>query len=79
MKENKNETCESFESAIDRLEQIADKMESPQTGLDAKLKLFEEGQRLLAICRARLEAVERKVEILVKQKDGSQTAEPFAD
>ena len=69
----------SFEAAISRLETIADKMESPETGLDAKLKLFEEGQKLLAVCRSRLEAVERKVEILVKGKDGAVKAEEFAE
>ena len=77
MKETKNENADSFEAAIARLEQIADKMESSATGLDDKLKLFEEGQKLLAVCRTRLDAVERKVEILVKGKDGTQTAEPF--
>jgi len=76
-KETKPENADSFETAIARLEAIAAKMESSATGLDDKLKLFEEGQKLLAVCRARLEAVERKVEILVKNKDGVQTAEPF--
>ena len=77
MKENKTDNSDSFEAAIARLEQIADKMESPSTGLDDKLKLFEEGQKLLAVCRTRLEAVERKVEILVKQKNGALSTAPF--
>ena len=76
-KETKHDNGDSFEASIARLEQIAEKMESPATGLDDKLKLFEEGQKLLAVCRARLETVERKVEILVKGKNGVQTAEPF--
>ena len=71
-KETKPDNPDSFEAAIARLEQIAAQMESPATGLDDKLKLFEEGQKLLAVCRTRLEAVERKVEILVKGK-----TEPF--
>ena len=75
--EPKTENNTSFETAIARLEEIADKMESPETGLDDKLKLFEEGRKLLAVCRTRLEAVERKVEILVKGKDGAVTTEPF--
>jgi len=71
-RETKPDNADSFEAAIARLEQIAAQMESPATGLDDKLKLFEEGQKLLAVCRTRLEAVERKVEILVKGK-----TEPF--
>ena len=80
MKEPKPESSSaSFEAAIARLEVIANQMESPATGLDDKLKLFEEGQTLLKICHARLEAVERKVEILVKNKDGETTAAPFEE
>ena len=79
MKEPKTAVPVSFETAIARLEEITDKMESSETGLDDKLKLFEEGQKLLKVCRDRLETVERKVEILVKGGNGDVSAEPFGE
>jgi exodeoxyribonuclease VII small subunit len=40
---------------------------------------FEEGQKLVKLCSSRLNEVEKKIEMLVKQADGSTKAEPFAD
>jgi exodeoxyribonuclease VII small subunit len=41
------------------------------------LKLFEEGMGLSAVCKQELDAAEGKVQMLVKQRDGSLKAEPF--
>jgi Exonuclease VII small subunit len=78
-KENKKEEDTSFEAAIARIEEIVDDMEAPETGLDAKLKLFEEGRKLLEVCRGKLAAAERKVEIIVKSKNGAAETEPFEE
>ena len=65
-----------FETAIGRLEEIVDKMESGKMELEESLALFEEGIKLVRLCSAKLEEAKKKVEILMK-KDGKIVAEPF--
>ena len=69
----------SFEKAVSRLEVIVNEMESGSADLDAMVKLFEEGQKLVTLCSGKLSAIERKVEILTKGEGGKITAEPFAE
>ncbi len=68
-----------FEAALARLEEIVTELESGDVSLEQSLKLFEEGARLARICNKRLEEAERKVEILLKDKDGNLKAEPFEE
>ncbi len=68
-----------FEAALARLEEIVSSLEAGELGLEQSLKLFEEGVKLARICNARLEEAERKVEILMKDKNGKMTAKPFED
>ncbi len=68
-----------FEAALTRLEEIVQELEQGDIPLDQSLKLFEEGIRLSRICNKRLEDAERKVEILMKDKDGAIKAEPFEE
>ena len=68
-----------FEAALARLEEIVKELESGELPLEQSLKLFEEGIKLSRICNKRLEEAERKVEILLKDKDGTIKAEPFEE
>ena len=68
-----------FETALARLEEIVGELEKGDIPLEQSLKLFEEGIKLSRICNKRLEEAERKVEILIKDKDGVVRAEPFAE
>ena len=68
-----------FEAAMARLEKVVTELESGELGLEQSLKLFEEGVKLARICNARLEEAERKVEVLMKDKNGKMTAKPFED
>ena len=45
--------------------------------LEDSLKLFEEGVGLSTACKKELDAAEGKVQILIKQRDGSLKTEPF--
>jgi exodeoxyribonuclease VII small subunit len=67
-----------FEDALKRLEELVSRMESGTMGLDEMVGAFEEGQRLIAVCSAKLNEVERKIEMLVKDDAGKITAQPFA-
>jgi exodeoxyribonuclease VII small subunit len=67
----------SFEESLKKLESIVDKLEKGELSLEDSLKLFEEGVGLSAACKKELEEAEGKVQILIKQRDGSLKAEPF--
>ncbi len=68
-----------FEAAMARLEEIVNELEKGDLPLEQSLKLFEEGIKLSRICNKRLEEAERKVEILIKDKNGNIKAEPFEE
>jgi exodeoxyribonuclease VII small subunit len=67
----------SFEESLKKLETIVEKLEKGDLALEESLKLFEEGVGLSAACKKELDAAEGKVQMLVKQRDGSLKAEPF--
>ena len=68
-----------FEAALARLEEIVQELEKGDLPLEQSLKLFEEGIKLSRICNNRLEEAERKVEILMKDKNGNVTAQTFKE
>jgi exodeoxyribonuclease VII small subunit len=47
----------SYESAVERLEEIIDRLDSGQAGLRETLDLCSEGRELVTYCAAELEAV----------------------
>ncbi len=67
----------SFEAALGQLETIVEAMESGDVPLAELLAKFEEGNRLLKLCEARLKEAELKIEQLKKQKDGGVAFEKF--
>jgi exodeoxyribonuclease VII small subunit len=67
----------TFEQSLKKLETIVEKLEKGDLALEESLKLFEEGVGLSAACKQELEAAEGKVQMLVKQRDGSVSPEPF--
>ncbi len=67
----------SFEESLKRLETVVDQLEKGELTLEDSLKLFEEGVNLTTNCKQELDAAEGKVQMLVKQRDGSLKAEPF--
>ena len=67
----------SFEDSLKKLETIVDQLEKGDLALEESLRLFEEGVELSASCKTELDAAEGKVQMLVKQRDGSLKAEPL--
>jgi exodeoxyribonuclease VII small subunit len=59
-----------FETALTKLETIVESMESGEVPLAELLAKFEEGNKLLKVCEARLKEAELKIEQLKKSKDG---------
>lgn len=63
----------SFEAAFARLEEILERLNTGTISLDDSLKLYEEADQLIATCNKRLNDAERKIEILVKNRNGELT------
>lgn len=63
----------SFEAAFARLEEILEQLNAATISLDDSLKLYEEADHLIAICSKRLNEAERKIEVLVKNRNGEMT------
>ena len=61
----KNE--KNFESALRRLEQISDLLESEETPLEESIKLFEEGIELKEFCEDKLKSAKLKIDKIVKR------------
>ena len=68
-----------FENALEKLEEIVRKLEGGESPLDDSLKMFEEGVRLARFCGGKLDAAERRIEILMKNEDGTLQTTPFSD
>jgi exodeoxyribonuclease VII small subunit len=60
----------TFEKNLRRLDEIMAALEAEQVGLDASLKLFEEGIELLRAASSELEKAETRVQMLVEKSDG---------
>jgi exodeoxyribonuclease VII small subunit len=67
----------TFEESLKKLEVIVEQLEKGDLALEDSLKLFEDGVGLSAACKKELDEAEGKVQILIKQRDGSLKAEPF--
>jgi len=66
-----------FEEAIEDLEKIVERLESGELSLEDSLTAFEDGVRLIKICNQKLAEVEKKIELLVKDKDGKLQLKPL--
>jgi len=58
-----------FEQAMERLEQIVERLESGDLSLDASLEAFEEGVALARGSAAQLDAADRRIETLIREGD----------
>jgi len=67
-----------LDEALERLEAITRRLEEEESlSLEDSLRLFEEGVTLSRQCGKRLEEAEQKVEVLMRQADGSLEEEDF--
>ena len=67
----------SFETALDRLEQIVQEMEGDRLALEDLLARYEEGTRLVKVCQSRLEAAEKRIELISKEPSGAVVLSAF--
>lgn len=60
----------NFESAMTRLEEIVEQLESGQLNLESSLAAFEEGVRLSLYCQQELEKTDGQVQRLLRKLNG---------
>jgi exodeoxyribonuclease VII small subunit len=72
-------SAEGFDTVLERLRGVVDRLETGSLTLEDSLKVFEEGVRLSRRGAQILETAEKRVEVLLQNEDGSPTTAPFGD
>jgi exodeoxyribonuclease VII small subunit len=75
----KESADKKFESALEELEQVVEQLESGELSLEDSLSAFEKGVGLVRFCNQKLNEVEKKIEMLVKDKEGKLQLKELAD
>ena len=55
-----------FEQALEKLEKMVEKMEEGNLPLDKMIDCFEQGTALASLCRQKLDNLEKKIELLLR-------------
>ena len=77
MGKKKATTEPTFEESLERLEKLADELESGELKLEDAITKYEEGVKLYARCQEILAKAEKKVQLLVRDGSGALKAVPF--
>jgi exodeoxyribonuclease VII small subunit len=72
-------SIKDFEAAIAELESIVKKLEEGDLPLEQSLALYERGVQLSRFCHSRLEAAERRIEILNERGELKPAPSTLAD
>ncbi len=68
-----------FEKALAELKGIVGKLEGGDLELDESLRLFERGVKLIQICSKKLDDAQRRVDVVVKSKEGKRMLREFEE
>ena len=68
-----------FEEALKKLEKIVSDLENGDIPLEESMSKYEAGVKLVRLCQKKLNEAKKKIEILVKTKDGKVKLEPFEE
>ena len=66
----KEQQNKKFEVALEELEGMVEQLETGELALEESLAAFERGVGLVKYCNQKLTDVEKKVELLLKDKEG---------
>jgi len=69
----------SVESSLSRLEEIVADIEKTPPPLEDLIARYEEGMQLLKTCREKLDAAEKRIEIITRSAQGETILEPFPE
>jgi exodeoxyribonuclease VII small subunit len=68
---------QTFEKAMEKLEEIVGDLESGDPTLDMALKKFEEGIKLSKFCSEKLDEMEQRISVLLKNEAGEIEEKPI--
>lgn len=68
---------ETFEEYLRQVEETVKSLEGGKLGLEESIEKYETGIKALRQCYGILEQAEKKIQLLVKEKDGSLAAKDF--
>jgi len=68
---------EPFEDALKKLEKIVEKLEHGNLPLEEAMEAFTEGVQLVKYCNQKLDEAENKVQMLLKDEQGTWTTTAF--
>jgi exodeoxyribonuclease VII small subunit len=77
-KKGKGDQQKSFEVLMEELERIVSQLESGDLPLEKSIELFEKGMGLAAAGTRKLDAAEKKVQMLLEE-DGREKRVPFEE
>lgn len=66
-----------FETALEELELVVEQLETGELSLEDSLEAFEKGVGLVKYCSQKLDEVEKKVEVLIKDKESKLQLKAF--
>ena len=67
----------SFEQAMEQLEKIVEELETGDLPLEKAMQKFEEGMELTRFCTGKLDETEKKINLLLRDKQGKVVEKPF--
>jgi exodeoxyribonuclease VII small subunit len=70
---------QTFEEALKELENIVKKLESGDLPLEQALKTYEEGIQLVKLCSGKLDETEKRIQVLMQDRNGEITEIPFSE
>ena len=65
----KNNIPKTFEEALKELEKLSEKIQDNSTNLEEMLEIFERGTYLSKYCKKKLNDIDDKITLLVKEND----------
>lgn len=65
----------NFEEALERLQELVEKLEAGEVSLEESVAAFEEGQKLSVYCQHKLKAAEASLKKLLKNPDDANSGE----
>lgn len=75
--EKRDEKTETFESAMQQLEELVEAMEEEKLPLEKMLSSYEDGIRLAKLCSEKLAEAEKRIEIITRKANGETVLEEF--
>jgi len=79
MAKEKKPSEPTFEAGLKRLEEVLDSLEHGDLALEEAMRAFEEGVQLVRFCHKKLDEVEQRVELLLRDDAGKFFTRPFPE